>query len=309
MWQPDPSKELNDGTLDLQVYSDGQGAVAIAVPDANDATILQFIEIFGDVNGGSIDWSATSVRLLFTCQIWAVITYFGLRQHLAVLSLTAAPAAVAAAAAAAGQMWQPDPSKELNDGTLDLQVYSDGQGAVAIAVPDANDATILQFIEIFGDVNGGSIDWSANVSPASVYMSDMGGNYVPLDATIVSAERRRRRWWRRWRRPDVAPDSSKELNDGVLIFRFILMVRVLWRLLCLMPMMLILQFIEIFGDVNAIDWCGNVSPQLFTCDTRRTWTATIGMLSLSGGAGGGAAAVAAARCGARSIQRAERRYS
>ena len=43
----------------------------------------------------------TSVRLLFTCQIWAVITYFWTRQHLAVLSLTAAPAAVAAAAAAA----------------------------------------------------------------------------------------------------------------------------------------------------------------------------------------------------------------
>ena len=82
----------------------------------------------------------------------------------------------------------PDPSKELNDG-FDLQVYSDGQGAVAIAVPDANDATILQFIEIFGDVNGGSIDWSANVSPASVYMSDMGGNYVLLDeATLGSAE-------------------------------------------------------------------------------------------------------------------------
>ena len=51
MWQPDPSKELNDGTLDLQVYSDGYGAVAIAVPDASDSSILHFIEIYGDGSG------------------------------------------------------------------------------------------------------------------------------------------------------------------------------------------------------------------------------------------------------------------
>ena len=41
-WQPDPSKELNDGNVDLQVYSDGYGAVAIAVPDASDVVFLHF---------------------------------------------------------------------------------------------------------------------------------------------------------------------------------------------------------------------------------------------------------------------------
>ena len=74
-------------------------------------------------------------------------------------------------------------SKELNDGNVDLQVYSDGYGAVAIAVPDASDSSIRTSLRFM--VMAAATSLINNVNPADVYY-DNEGTYEPLTPQMVT---------------------------------------------------------------------------------------------------------------------------